>query len=154
MSKPNVAAIRKALPLSHQALRNYRPGTSFVCDICELEADPVLLLVWRECDERDRPIPGTSALVFIASDHKSCVAKMEKHPRLYEEVLGGPGHFPALCGPCAHRRGLACAHPGLTTNGGPGLAVGLSGLNAIVCARGGGCRVPLKRAEKCAGRTT
>jgi hypothetical protein len=47
--------------------------------------------------------------------------------------------------------GVACRHPKAKANGGAGLRVSLSGLNAIVCGHGG-CHTPLKEALDCEGQ--
>lgn len=144
MGKPDVRAIRAAVPLSASVSRR-----QFVC-ICGRSSDRLAL--WREHDERDMPIPGNQALVFIAADHADCNKTMRKHPRLYAEQRGDPGSFPTLCGPCTYRQGLGCTHPDLKQNGGQGLLVNLRPTvphNAIVCPP------PSLRARacECAGRT-
>jgi len=125
-----------AVPLSQTASRQ-----AFTC-IC---GEPAKLLgVWREHDERDLPIEGDKALVFIGKDHLHCLKRMDEHPRLYGEESGRPGLFPQLCGPCRFRRGDACTHPDLRANVGCGLYVTPDiGFNVIVCSRGR--RAPLVR---------
>lgn len=148
MTKPNVAAIRAAEPLSKAWTRGYEPNAGH-CNLCRMPSAD--LTVWREHDERDKPIAGCVALVFIGRDHAECLRRMNEHPRLYAEETGRPGHFPRLCGGCPWRRGWDCTHPKLKANGGPGLNVRLAGLapGAIICTRGGGCVRPLVRAMKC-----
>lgn len=150
MSKPNVAAIRAAVPLSRLTTRGNDP--ILVCGVCGREADPVLLQVWREHDERDQPIAGTEALVFLDGSHAACRAKLDKHPRLYAEETGAPGSFPALCGRCTKRTGLLCSDSRTKANGGEGIRVGLRDpfANAIICGRNGRIR-PVRRALDCEG---
>lgn len=146
--KPTAAEIEAAVPLSTIAAIAC-PDPIMLCNVC---AQPsTRLALWRECDERDRP---TDRVVFVDAyddDHAACRKAIDKHPRLYREETGLPGRFPALCGPCRHRRGDACTHPDLRANGGPGLNVSLHRLNAIICGRGG-CHTPLKHAVDCRGR--
>lgn len=151
MKKPTATSIAAAVPLSKAAARPADPITA--CNVCGHESDS--LSVWREHDEWDRPLSGTEILVFIGKDHSACIKAMEAHPRLYDEVSGDAGHFPRLCGPCEARKGLACAHPDLKTNGGPGLLVHVSDpmRGAIVCGSRGRIRI-VKHAITCAGRTT
>lgn len=149
MKKPSPAAIQAVPPLS----AGRPPDPLTVCNVCRKTAFE--LRVWREHDERDLPIDGDAALVFIGHDdaHKACLKKMDQHPRLYVEVMGSPGYFPAVCGPCKSRDGFRCTHPKLMKNGGPGLLVQLRPLvpfNAIVCPPPRG---PKARAESCEGRT-
>lgn len=115
--KPSVLEIRAARPLT--AGRD--PDPPSCCNVCHLGSRQ--LGVWRERDEYDKPVEGTGALVFIGKDHPTCLKIMENHPRLYEEEEGQPGWFPALCGPCRLRDGLACRHTDLKENGGAGLQV-------------------------------
>ncbi|TAL29066.1 MAG: hypothetical protein EPN98_21735 [Phenylobacterium sp.] len=147
--KPGPAEIAAATPLTKALQRPADPMTA--CNVCGL--DSAELRAWREHDERDQPIEGIGALVFIGGDHPDCIKVMEIHPRLYAEVRGMPGYFPALCGPCVSRSGLACSHPDLKANGGAGLYVTLSGFaaGAILCGRGG-CRTMPTRATACVGQ--
>lgn len=148
--KPDIAAIRAAKPLSVIPLCSDRLAW---CNVCGRPSEE--LSAWRAHDERDKPIAGTNALVFIGvgSEHTECRTRMEKHPRLFAEVTGGPGHFPLLCGPCKHRSGVACGHPDLKANGGKGLQLTLSDpfRGAIICGANGRIR-PNIRAMTCAGR--
>lgn len=152
MKKPKPQEIAAVDPLTKSPARQVDPILN--CNICGLES--AKLRAWREHDERDKPIGGTGALVFIGGDHPSCIKAMDKHPRLYSEVRGMPGHFPALCGSCPSRTGLTCSHPDLKANGGPGLHVTLSGYGAdvIICRTGHGCHKMPTRATFCAGRKT
>jgi hypothetical protein len=151
--KPASSAISGAVPLTrlHPELRS--PDPMARCHLCGARAADCSLRLWRECDQRDQPLLGLDALLFVC-DSKLCAALIEKHPRLYvEEQPGRPGHFPELCGDCQHRDGLSCLHPDLKANGGAGLSVTLSGFaNIIICRRGkGGCSSPPRTATKCAG---
>ncbi len=149
MKKPAAAAIRAAVPLSRLPSAGRDPLHR--CDVCGNPCED--LRAWRECDERDAP---TLVLVFVGEDHVDCRKALDKHPRLYREETGAPGHFPALCGPCVHRRGLGCGHPDLKANGGQGLRVDLTDpMRGIVCmlGRDGPIRIP-RRAMRCAGRDT
>jgi hypothetical protein len=148
VTKPDLARIRNTVPLSRLLPAEF--DRLRVCNICRLPS--TRLEAWRECDERDRPIPHDAALVYIAVDHPHCVREMEAHPRLYEPVPGAPGYFP-LCGDCTLRQGMSCTHPALRANGGAGLNVTLSGIDGIVCTRGPSrCRSLLKQAVKCVGK--
>lgn len=146
MGKPSIEKIRTAVPLSQLPTVGDDPIT--VCNICGLEAEQLGL--WREHDERDQP---TKKLVFIGATpaHADCRKVMERHPRLYAEEYGRPGYFPTLCGGCVYREGWRCNHADLTTNGGQGLKVTLSGMNAILCGPKG-CQSGLRAALKCDGR--
>jgi len=154
MKKPDVAAIRAAVPLSRRPERGQDPIR--VCNVCGVAVDPkdLYLTVWREHDEADRPIAGDGALIFLGSGtvHEACRKTLEAHPRLYAEVSGTPGNFPWLCGPCVHRQERRCTHPSTKANGGAGIAITLSGLNGIICTRGRGCITPTKNAVACAER--
>ena len=151
VKKPNPAAIRAATPLT--AARALDPRA---CSVCGLTVDPDDLPceAWREHDERDRPISGNGALVFIGPGdaHADCRAVLERHPRLYARDAGWPGAFPTLCGPCVHRDGLVCRHPDLFANGGEGLSVKLDSLNAHVNMGRRGCFWMPQHAHGCAGR--
>lgn len=141
--KPVPSQIRAAPPLSETLSRQ-----AFVC-ICGRPAER--LRVWREHDDRDRPIEGDAALIFIGNDHEECIRRMEDHPRLYAEETGRPGLFPSLCGPCTYRAADRCTHPDLKANGGKGLLVTINGglpKNVIVCPP----PQIVRRAEACKGR--
>jgi hypothetical protein len=150
MGKPHRETIRRALPLSQLATRGGDPITC--CAVCGRWSPEMGL--WRECDERDQPIGGAAAMVFIGADHPSCMDFMQKHPRLYIEQAGDPGTFPRLCGACTWRRGAACTHPDLRSNGGQGLEVVMDNAflaGGIVCVRPGTAR-PIRHAVECKGR--
>lgn len=151
MKKPSAAAIRAAEPLSTTGARAIPAGQPFGCSICGRPTDSPTL--WRESDERDQPIEGEQALVFIGRDHAACMKRMEAHPRLYVEERGDPGHFPRLCGDCPFRRSLGCSHPDLKANGGGGLKVMLANMlrGAIVCTKGGRIR-EVNHALECVGK--
>ncbi len=144
--KPPATAIRAAMQLSAQ-----RPEDPLsACNICGCASDD--MGAWREHDERDQPIAGDDYVVFIGKDHSGCMKVMKKHPRLYAEEAGRPGHFPALCGPCRFRRDLGCTHPELKANGGPGLLVTIDQgfpKNVIICPPP---RI-VRHARACKGRT-
>jgi hypothetical protein len=148
MKKPTATAILAAPPLSAHVFLDKLS----VCNVCAKPSEK--LGAHRAHDERDRPIAGHRALVFIGDDHAECLKRMEDHPRLFDRVNGNPGHFPRLCGPCVHRKGMACTHKDLKANGGPGLLIKLAGMNAIICSRGAGCRSMIGDALECAGRET
>jgi hypothetical protein len=149
MKKPSPTAIRAAAPLTSRR----RPEVEAFACTCGEPIPDGKARAWREHDEHDRPIAGGDAIVFLADGHPGCKRELDAHPRLYAEVMGDPGTFPKLCGPCKLRQGHACSHPDLKSNGGPGLNVQIHGLPAIVCGRGG-CHVPVKHAVECAGRRT
>jgi hypothetical protein len=155
VKKPSPSAIRAALPLTSIAVSKVTDRL-FVCGVCGVAVDPddLPLTVWREHDEHDRPIPGNQAIVFLGpgSAHAACRKALDGHPRLYTEESGGPGHFPSLCGPCVHRDAIECRHPDKMASGGPGLAIHMQQLAAIVCSRGGGCHSPVQHAVRCDGR--
>lgn len=146
--KPSSIAISAATPLTKYPARSHDPITD--CNLCGQPS--TLLGAWREHDERDVPFESPEALVFIAADHPDCLKVMERHPRLYAEERGDPGHFPRLCGTCPRRSSLACTHPNLRANGGAGLFVVLDDRfrNAILCGRGGRVR-PIQHALQCEG---
>jgi hypothetical protein len=151
MKKPSPSAIRAQLPLT---ARQQLDDLMSACNVCGRPS--ARLEAWREHDEHDHPRPELGAIVFLGADHRECHRILEEHPRLYAEIVGRPGHFPLLCGPCDHRRGLMCGHPRSTLNGGPGLGVRQAvapGFAGVVCirVRGGNMR-PLRPAFECAGR--
>lgn len=154
MKKPAAAIILGATSLT--AARRGEP--LLCCTICGVAVDPLDLpvSVWREHDERDEPSAGVDALVFVGQgrEHAACRKRLHDHPRLYAEVAGDPGYFPELCGACIHRKGLACKHPELRANGGPGLGVHLDRFAMVVCVRGAGCAKPIHHAVRCSGRRT
>lgn len=149
--KPTVAAIRAALPLT--ALQVGRPD--FVCVVCGGACPEDELQAWRECDERDRPLGGVDAVVFLGGgrEHAACRKRLTDHPRLYIETPGDPGTFPRLCGSCVYRDGRTCRHPDLRANGGQGLRVDISDpfRGAIICTRPG-IAAPVRHAVACVGR--
>lgn len=113
-TKPTPEQILKVPPLTWG-----RSGDPFLaCNVCGDPFDFADLspALYREHDEHDRPIAGDGALVFLGrgADHLACSDALTRHPRLYGEETGAPGHFPALCGECVHRRGFACTHPDLS----------------------------------------
>lgn len=145
-SKPAPEKIRAAVALTQQ--RVVEP--EFACFCGRPSSD---LRLYHEHDERDLPIPGTDALVYMGNDieHHECREILKKHPRLYLEEAGRPGSFPAICGPCKLRDGFACKHADLKANGGAGLLIQLRPLvpmNAIICPPPKGPKV---RAESCKG---
>jgi hypothetical protein len=154
MKKPAASVIRSTVPLTQRPERGADPLAGH-CNVCGLPADPVLLQAWREHDERDLPIHGPDALVYLDSSHKDRKKILDDHPRLYAEDAGTPGAFPKICGPCVNRRGLGCAHPDLRANGGDGLRVQISDpfRGAILCGRHGQIR-PVKHAFGCDGLKT
>lgn len=150
MSKPNPAAVRASSPLSIIPLTADRMAC---CNVCGKPADA--LEAWRAHDERDRPIDGPRALVFLGAGdaHKACRKKLDAHARLFAPDRGFAGHWP-FCGPCTFRQGLECRNPDAKANGGAGVRVELAGIPATVCfGRGrGGCR-RLQHVVGCAGLT-
>lgn len=79
------------------------------------------LRAWRECDDRDQP---QNVFVVLCAECSHQIIK--PHPRLYDEVPANkpiPGLMPHLCTDCVHRKDLACMHPDLKANGGPGLMI-------------------------------
>lgn len=147
MGKPSPLQICLAEPLSASPHRV--PDVMALCHICGVAVRELRL--FRECDERDTPIPGDAFLVFVGAEHAECQRKLREHPRLYVEQRGDPGRFPRLCGPCVHREGLRCTNAKLRANGGQGLRVGLSGLGAVVVCIRGGAR-PVAHALDCEGQ--
>lgn len=148
--KPTPSSIRRERPLS--ALIPKDAGLRFTCALCGRSSSK--LGAWREHDERDRPLDGPLAVVFIGDDHPDCMKRMQEHPRLYAEETGDPGMFPRLCGDCPHRVGLACDHPDLKKNGGEGLRVELDqgwAAHTIICGAHGRLRV-VHHAVGCAGK--
>lgn len=113
------AAVRASNPLPRSDITDPLAG----CNVCGQTS--ARLGAYQAHDERDHPLPMPASLIFIGKDHDACMRALDKHPRLYAETRGDPGHFPFLCGPCAQRDGLACRHPKLKANGGPGLLVNL-----------------------------
>ena len=144
MAKPDVPAIRAAIPLSKLAARPRDPLLG--CNVCGEPSGEFKL--YREGDERDRPIPGDAARVYIAVDHAECLKKLEQHPRLYTDERGVPGALPLLFGPCTRRRGTTCTSPKLKANGGDGLKINFFGFNGFICGRGG-CRSTVGDAASC-----
>ncbi len=146
--KPSAAVIVASAPLSTKPWHD----PLIQCNVCGAETDS--LTAWCTHDERDQPIEGNEALVFIGRDHPGCIKIMENHPRLFTEERGEPGHFPKLCGGCRNRVGLECVHPKLKSRGGPGLLVQISDplRGAIVCGSRGRINV-VKHAFACEGQT-
>lgn len=146
--KPSRAAIRRS-PMS-PGPDNLR-GNITRCNVCGEESWGDLLL-WRACDEFDRPIPGYGAIVFIDYGHPRCEQAMQGHPRLFEQETGTPGSFPSLCRDCVYREGLECEHPNLKSNGGSGLEVhtrvGDTGM--FICGEDGAVKIT-QRALRCVG---
>ncbi len=146
--KPNASAIRSAPPLSSKPWHD----PLIQCNVCGAEADS--LTAWRTHDERDQPLEGVDALVFIGRDHPGCIKVMENHPRLFAEERGEPGHFVKLCGGCRNRVGLDCVHPKLKSNGGPGLLVQISDpLRGVIVCTGRGRMNVVKHAFACDGQS-
>ena len=150
---------RKELALDQFLFPGFGADRILGCGICGMTVDPtnLSLEVWRACDERDNPIPGNDALIFlgVGAAHTACRKALDDHPRLFTHVAGDPGSFPELCGPCTFRKGMACSHPDLMTNGGKGLEIHLHNPLGIVRIHGAnGCYAPVRNAEFCVGRTT
>jgi len=168
MKKPAAEEIRKATSLTMHAMANGFTGVT-CCNVCggAVDATDLPVSAWREHDERDRPILGRCALVFLGpvpwdrhaqltgssprpAVHATCKKTLDEHPRLYAEEAGEPGCFPRLCGDCSWRDGIVCRHPDLKENDGRGLLVAVEGLNAIICTRGG-VWSPVRHAVRCDG---
>ena len=152
MGKLLAAKIRSEAPLTETPFRGSDPLAC--CNLCGVPAREYQ--AWREHDERDQPIPGDAALVFLGTGpaHIGCRTALENHPRLYAEERGNPGHFPRLCSRCAFRDWLACTHPDLKANGGAGLSVGLDSMAMVVCVKTAhGSARPLSQALSCKGQT-
>lgn len=100
--------------LSEQAAHEKRPDA---CQCCGQAWDVTRYI---ECDEADRE---TSVAITVCDD---CARiHIEPHPRFYRELEHNrpfPGAMDC-CIDCQHRDGMACQHPLLTANGGPGLAI-------------------------------
>lgn len=147
MSKPSPSAIRASGPLSILHLSADRLA---VCNVCGNPSGA--LVAYRAHDERDKPIEGTRALVFLGEDHPECLAKLQKHPRLFDTDMGAPGYWPALCAACTWRSGVACTNPLAKANGGAGVRVEISSMGVVCFGRGrGGCR-RMQNVVSCAGR--
>jgi hypothetical protein len=150
--KPSPKTIRETQPLS---ARPRWDAKGFVCSVCGTPVAAAKLTAYREHDERDRPLLGNAAIVFLC-DSPPCKKALDDHPRLYTEDMGRPGAFPRLCGPCTRRDGDQCTDPSTKANGGPGLNVVLSGPgivfpNAHIRSREGRVSLPVDAVE-CAGR--
>jgi hypothetical protein len=144
--KPPAKVIRSSEPLPSREVKD----PLLVCNVCNRPAGE--LRAWQAHDDRDLPLPLPASAVYIGHDdeHAGCRKKMDDHPRLYAEVMGAPGWFP-ICGACPHREKLACRHPKLKKNGGPGLLVKLRPtvpFGAIICPPPAG---PKARATSCEG---
>jgi hypothetical protein len=105
------------------------------CQLCgHASQDIVEFTMWRECDDKDEPEPGS---IIILCKGTACMKALNDHPRLYVEVpwgRGGPGQFMLLCGDCPSRKGSSCQHPNLKANGGQGLEVKMHhGMAVQVC---------------------
>lgn len=118
---------------------------------CQLCGKSKPLRVYEECDESDK----REARFLVACTGADCNRTIALHPRLYESVNNRPGSITQLCASCAHRDGLACRHPSLKANGGPGLLITLASpfpAGVIVCVKGArGLTIP-RLATACAGR--
>ncbi len=154
MKKPTPKMIQEAVPLTKR--RAIDPLQH--CTLCG-SPSPEGMDVMRECDERDRPLPGLDALIFIGrgAAHEGCLRAVDGHPRLYETVQAHPGHMALICTSCVHRKGLVCRHPGARANGGLGLTLRLErpGIFAgIICIRGpkGRNLAPPREGVACSGR--
>lgn len=97
------------------------PRALDVCQSCGRRGGHVQR--WEEHDANDQP----EAIVVVLCE--PCGERLiEKHPRLYRGLHVNepmPGSM-ALCAGCTHQRALACDHPDLRKNGGPGLALELT----------------------------
>lgn len=152
---PKPAAIRRATPLTEMRAKD--PISA--CTVCArpFEKWESEIMLYRECDEFDRPKPGDDALVYVGYDGScgdACERKLQDHPRLYVEEQGLPGTFPRLCGGCVYRDGLACTHRMLKANGGPGLRVVAERDTSFrIQCPDSGCHFPVRDAKKCDGRS-
>jgi hypothetical protein len=127
------------------------PRAPRICQACATEASPPRW--WEECDERDQP---TGVLVILCPQCSNRL--VEKHPRLYRRI-DWPSPRPGameICVACTFRRELACQHPDLKANGGPGLSIQIPqpirGFRCIRGGRGGEFRMYPHEPRECAGR--
>ncbi len=145
--KPSPSAIAVSAPLATVPLSADRLA---VCNVCGKAAQD--LETWRAHDERDKPIFGVRALVFLGAGHTDCYAKLQAHPRQFAQEDPRPGYVPHLCGACMWRTGLECKNPDAKANGGAGIRLELSSMGIVCHGRGrGGCR-PLLTIIACNGR--
>lgn len=100
------------------------PRNSTTCQSCGKTATAAewngMLQCWREHDHQDAP---TGVVVMLCP--RCAGSLIEPHARLYSREPANkpvPGAMPHLCPGCPHHDGaLACGHPLLKANGGPGL---------------------------------
>jgi hypothetical protein len=120
------------------------------CQLCGRERETVLLTLWQQCDDHDKP----EDRFLLTCRDGACEKRINDHPRLYIEVSvqdGAPGRWRLICDDCDHRQGFRCLHPDLRANGGPGLTVKHSGPTGYVCGTGG-CRRVGPTAFQCVGK--
>jgi len=130
------------------------PETFKRCQLCGHNSTDICdFWLWTECDEEDKPMPGT---LLITCRQEVCSQVIEKHERLYIQEpwsAAYPGAFILICGDCPYRAGGSCTHPNLKANGGEGLQVwlGLGELDFTICCGARGCFHPRKPAVRCEG---
>jgi len=107
------------------------------CQICGYTENEITSFrIWEECDDQDKPIPGS--YLFTCKD-KKCLKVIQDSETLYREVPWGtcsPGALILLCGPCTYRKAFECQHPHLKKNGGKGLLIHLANdayHSALIC---------------------
>jgi len=89
-----------------------------LCQSCGVSGAEHDVVGWQEHDDSDRAEPIVVMLCRRCSD-----ALIEPHPRLYRRLQAFepfPGAMECCIG-CVHLDSLACRHPSLKANGGPGL---------------------------------
>jgi hypothetical protein len=148
--KPTRQTILATVRISDRPERGADPLRQ--CNVCGTPSRE--MTVWREHDERDRPIEDARRVVYLGKDHSECRAYLDDHPRLYSEIMGDPGSFP-ICGDCLHRSGFRCGHPDLKVNGGDGLRIELSDpFRGAVCVLTSASNIAdgrMRRAIRCVG---
>lgn len=112
-------------------------GSFVVCNACGEAGTGMRSYYSPRMVSNDQVVPGWA--VFIAGDHRACVAKVESHG--YTRHVGFPAWFVQVCGGCSFRaceegRVAVCLNPARKEAGGAGLVARRSAdkLDVVACS--------------------
>lgn len=100
---------------------NFKAVSIDRCNVCGVQASNMRKLVAKRF-----PVTKTSGF-YVSADHQECMRRARE--QRYEEILGWPGDFPAVCAGCPYRAEAGhpinphyeCCNPARKEAGGAGL---------------------------------